>query len=383
MRPSFLASLLLLLPLNAQDLLVASRFTDQVLRYDPAGAFVSVFASGGGLVNPVGLTYGPDGHLYVSSGNTNQVLRYDGTTGAFIDVFASGGGLLGPRNLNFGPDGHLYVCSGSTNEVLRYDGATGVFMGVFASLGLNGPTSLTFGPDGNLWVGSVISSRVFSYSGVTGQFLSVIFGVNGPHDLSFGPDRMLWVSNVQTGHITRHHPWSGLPLGAIVTDPSLVFPLGLTWEEDGSLLVANQGADEVRRYDGVTGALLGVKVASGAGGLDGPLFAILSRDPAGPTLNHPPSGVGGDVVVATSGLRPGTLAGTAVGFLPGVLGIGTCPGQAMGMLDPIVLWSGPADESGRFIFRQAVPSWVAGMTLYLQTLDVGTCTPSNLVVHVP
>ena len=70
-------------PFAQTEILVSSRFTDQVLRYDLAsGAFLGVFASGGGLDNPVGLTFGPDGNLYVASGETDQVLRYDGTSGA-------------------------------------------------------------------------------------------------------------------------------------------------------------------------------------------------------------------------------------------------------------------------------------------------------------
>src|SRR5262245_13701125 len=85
---------------TAPVFLVASRFTNQVLGYDGNGAPTGVFASGGGLVNPVGLTFGPDGNLYVASGNTNQVLRFDGRSGAPLGVFAQGGGLSAPRQLN-------------------------------------------------------------------------------------------------------------------------------------------------------------------------------------------------------------------------------------------------------------------------------------------
>jgi DNA-binding beta-propeller fold protein YncE len=68
------------------------------------------------------MVFGPDGHhLYVSSYETDEVLRYD-TTGAFIDAFVSSGsgGLDNPEGLIFGPDGNLYVSSGGTDEVLRY-----------------------------------------------------------------------------------------------------------------------------------------------------------------------------------------------------------------------------------------------------------------------
>ena len=82
--------LLLLLPRPAvADLLVSSYGTHQVLRYDSStGAFLGAFVSegSGGLFGPVGLTFGPDGNLYVSDEITSQVLRYDGSTGAFLDA---------------------------------------------------------------------------------------------------------------------------------------------------------------------------------------------------------------------------------------------------------------------------------------------------------
>jgi len=70
--------------------------------------------------------------LFVTSGSTNAVFRYDGTTGAFISAI-SGGGLLTPRGMAFGPDGNFYVASFNTNNVLRYNGRTGAFMDIFAS----------------------------------------------------------------------------------------------------------------------------------------------------------------------------------------------------------------------------------------------------------
>src|SRR5438445_7194122 len=48
--------------------------------------------------------------LYVSSRDSNSVLRYNEVTGDFIDEFVSAGsGLNSPRGLLLGPDGNLYV----------------------------------------------------------------------------------------------------------------------------------------------------------------------------------------------------------------------------------------------------------------------------------
>jgi DNA-binding beta-propeller fold protein YncE len=128
--------------------------TYYILHFDgTTGAFLGEFvASGsGGLDHMLGMTFGPDANLYVTSrgdrtGNA-AVLRYQGpdgkSPGAFLDTFvtAGKGGLLTPDAVLFGPDGNgdgvqdLYVTSlttngadkgmKGTNTVMRYDGRTG------------------------------------------------------------------------------------------------------------------------------------------------------------------------------------------------------------------------------------------------------------------
>src|SRR5229473_61629 len=69
--------------------------------------------------------------LLVGDANTGNILRYDGTTGAFVDIFASNSQLAGPVGLTFGPDGNLYVAGQTSGNVTRFTGQTGAFIDTF------------------------------------------------------------------------------------------------------------------------------------------------------------------------------------------------------------------------------------------------------------
>ena len=378
---TLLATLVLLAPsassqASTPDLFVTSRFTDEVLRYDgDTGTFLGVFASGGGLSNPVGLTFGPDGHLYVASANNNRVLRYHGTTGAFLRIFASGNAIAGTRNLNFGPDGHLYVASGSANRIVRYNGQTGTWMGTFTQGGnLQGPTSFTFGPDGDLYVGSVLNDLVLRYDGKTGAFLGnfITTNVDGPHDVAFGPDGRFYVTSANRRLVQVFDPVTGVFVENLLFDPALSFPLGIQWNGAGHLYIANQGRNDVRRYDTVTGALDRVVVPPGRGGLSGPLF--LAFEPSGgPRVEDTvPSMAGVPNYVRISGFEPGRRAyllfGTPITPVP----VTPC-GLELGLAAPMVLHVMSLDESGSGVLGGFVPLSLAGVTLNLQATAPTSC----------
>lgn len=119
--------------------------------------------------------FGPDDNLYVTSANTDEILRYNGTTGAFIDAFvtAGAGGLDRPTDPVFGPDGNLYVSTFNNGTVLRFNGTTGAFIDTFVATGSGGiltPVNLVFHTDGKLYVGdfSPSSNSVLRYNATTG-----------------------------------------------------------------------------------------------------------------------------------------------------------------------------------------------------------------------
>ncbi len=84
---------------------------------------------------PIGLTFGPKGDLFVTS--FFSVKRYDGITGQFLEDFVDSAavGVQRPFDLVFGPDGDLYV-SDLQAGVKRYDGESGAFLSDFVGADL-------------------------------------------------------------------------------------------------------------------------------------------------------------------------------------------------------------------------------------------------------
>lgn len=294
-------------------LLVSSSNTDSVLRYDESsGAFVDAFvpAKSGGLRFPTGVLFGPADHnlyvasgLFVNAGNGHKdVLRYDGSTGAFIDDFADDNQVTDAKGIIFGPDGNLYVANVSTDDntgtILRYDGTTGAFLGDFVgpnAVGQYDPNGLVFGPDGkndgklDLYVADAATNSILRWD-ANGNFLGQFVasrsgGLGHPLNLTFGPDGNLYVSSHDSQAVLRYDGTTGAFLGAFVPPGSggLDTPFGLLFGPDGKndgkedLYVSSDQISgfsfssatnsQVLRYDGTTGAFLGIFVAPGSGGL--------------------------------------------------------------------------------------------------------------------
>ncbi|MFN0011637.1 MAG: hypothetical protein ACKVS8_08345 [Phycisphaerales bacterium] len=260
---------------HGQDLLVSSRFSNTIIRYNgQTGALVGTFASGPQLRNPNGIAYGPDGNLYVGLGDAGSILRYNGQTGAFMNTFvaAGSGGLASVRDIAFGPDGNLYANSGGSNRVLKFNGSTGAFVSVAAQLAgaVTGPVGLTLGADGSVFVGAATSNRAYRFGPGNAFLRSYHPGtLSNTTGVALGADGMLYVAMSVSNVIARFNPTTGLLLGTFGAGSGLNIPIYMTVAPGGDLLVGSFATDNVLRFDPVTGTSRGVFIAAGLGGLDG------------------------------------------------------------------------------------------------------------------
>jgi hypothetical protein len=242
------------------NLYVASLGTNQVLRYDgSSGAFLGAVV--GGLNAPHGISFGPDGGLYIANQNTHEVLRYrDAVLSTF--VAAGSGGLSRPRQAVFGPDGNgdgyndLYVASGGTGQVLRYDGQTGALIGPFATTNLgSGPTWLEFGGDGYLYTtvrttAACCDTSISRFSAATGAFVdNFALGRDG-WSFIIGPDNLVYnSSNGAAGSFVERFGPASLAAFTVRLDAPATTPVTVQFATANGTAVA--GSD----YTAVAGTL--------------------------------------------------------------------------------------------------------------------------------
>jgi DNA-binding beta-propeller fold protein YncE len=221
--------------------------------------------------------------LLVGNAANSSVLSYDGTTGVFLSLFvpSGSGGLHTPQNLTIGPDDNLYVSSFGDHSVKRYAGHTGAFIDAFVPSGRGGlanPDQVAFGPDGKLYVSSRFNATISRYDGQTGAFVDTFVAdsrLSGFVGFTFGPDGNIYAGMFNccgAQHILRFNGTTGAFMGVFNSGgPPLDSAFaGLVFGPDGHLYASRYHADLIERYHGTTGAFIDTFVPAGSGGLHTP-----------------------------------------------------------------------------------------------------------------
>ncbi|MCC6427483.1 MAG: beta-propeller fold lactonase family protein [Phycisphaerales bacterium] len=262
-------------PALAGDVLIADGTAHHLARFSADGDSIGTFATGA-LAGRNALAYGPDRRLYVLDSANNAVLRYNAITGEYLGEFVTpgSGGLSDPRGMVFAPDGKLYITGQAASaKVARFDAQTGAFESVFA-LAPPFPRDIAIGPDGNIYVICEICQDVIRFNITTGasmgRFVDVApDGCQKPYAMEFGPDGHLYITSSGTEDaIRRYNGNTGAFINVFADHPLMDDPFDLKFSPDGSTLyVSCQTSKNVVAFDGSTGAFLSEFASPGEAGL--------------------------------------------------------------------------------------------------------------------
>ena len=172
---------------------------------------------------PTGITAGPDGALWFTEADANQIGRI--TTSGTVTEFAIPTPGSQPTAITAGPDGALWFIENAADKIGRITTAGEVAEYPIPTPGSFVPRAITAGPDGALWFTDVGIGRMTTDGSVTEFPLPEGWMVAS--SITSGPDGALWytasdrfIGRITTsGEITQFEtPTSGRP-SAITAGP--------------------------------------------------------------------------------------------------------------------------------------------------------------------
>ncbi len=182
---------------------------------------------------PIEITSGPDGNLWFTEESGNNIGRIT-TTGA-ITEYAVPTPNSDPEFITAGPDGNLWFTEDNinVNNIGRIT-TTGAMIEYPVPTPNPGLSGITAGPDGNLWFTENAANKIGRIS-TTGSIIeySVPTSDSNPLEITAGPDGNLWFTEGSGNNIGRI-----TTTGAIIEYPVPTpnsEPFGITMGPDGNL----------------------------------------------------------------------------------------------------------------------------------------------------
>lgn len=289
---------------SAQAHLVIINRTSVHIHDEQTGAEIAKTSSFPTVESIYGGALGPDGDIYVAGNNLGlgSVLKFDGRTSAALGAFVpqNGSGIRSPLGLAFGTDGDLFVSSSDftppSGYISRFDGRTGASEGTFVPVeaGLTGPIGITFGPDGNLYIAD--GTGIVKFNGQTGASMGRLYPTSGapsdpPRGLAVDADGTVYFVNSNVNRLESNGEATVLVNGATA---GLELATRIAIAPDGDLFVGEGRSLEVKRFTR-TGQSKGVFARAAAEGniwmagllFSGPRMKIAANANSGVTVTWP------------------------------------------------------------------------------------------------
>jgi sugar lactone lactonase YvrE len=210
---------------------------------------VETIATGAKISGANGISFGPDGLLYVTSVVGSEMLAMDPETGAVKKRWTPAEGVTGPDDVAFAPDGSYFWTSIMTGEVagFRPDGKR-----IVAGKVTPGVNPLTFSDDGRLFVAECFfDDKLYEMDPAGVKPPRLIRGDLGPrcglNGMDWGPDDRLYGPRWFLGEIVS----LDVDTGEMVTvAKGFKTPAAVKFDSQGRLHVLDTMAGDVIRVEG-------------------------------------------------------------------------------------------------------------------------------------
>jgi serine/threonine protein kinase len=247
--------------------------------------------------HPVGIGAGPNGAIWFTDPNTNEIGFITPKGG--ITVFGSVPGVSAPAQIITGPDDNLWFSEFGSDHIGFLTPGGDRFGGY--NIATSPPGSMTTGPDGNIWFTEPASNRIGRLS-PQGDFKDFPLPTAGSHPLGItvGPDGNLWFTEFLGNRIGRITPTGAIKEFAL--PGTIGDPYALITGADKHLWIIEPGEGQMLRMT-PTGSLQAFRLpfttdfAGLALGPDGNVW--FTDEPAGKIGRITPAGSIKEVAVPT------------------------------------------------------------------------------------
>jgi hypothetical protein len=192
------------------------------------------------------MTFGPDGAGYISQ-RDGRILRYDGTS---LTTFVSDH-LQIPLGLSFGPEGDLYVADYRASAIVRFQGPggaqPGAYLGVFASTGQSPNDLVIVAPEPTGMLVAAIGAALIALRRGRGRTLACCAALVAAGVVT-NPARagvVIEISDFSGGRVIQT---DGVTKTTLVS--GLNQPMGIALGANGDLYVANYVGGNIAHFRG-------------------------------------------------------------------------------------------------------------------------------------
>ncbi len=226
---------------------------DQIGMINPTTHAVSEFPIPTASSGPLGITAGPDGNIWFTEYAANQIGEINATTHA-VTEYAVPTANSGPSGITAGPDGNIWFTEINGNQIGEINPSTHAFSEFPLPTSSSAPLGIAAGPDGNLWFAESNGNNIGSINPTLHTIAEyAIPRANSlPYEITAGPNGDMWFSmnaGNGVGEINpTTHVFTGFPAHTASSGP-----YGITAGADGNIWFVEASANQIGEVNVATG----------------------------------------------------------------------------------------------------------------------------------